>query len=97
MASYVVLDSEAVSVLAFPRERGVSARRAHAILIEAERRNALVRIPAAVLAEVYRGSPPAVNINRESLRRDSGVHGQIACEEELEPENRDIGFHTNIP
>jgi predicted nucleic acid-binding protein len=64
MTSYVVLDSEAVSALAFPRERGVSARRAQAILAEAERRNALVRIPAVVLAEVYRGKPRDAGIDR---------------------------------
>lgn len=62
MATLVVLDSEAVSALAAPRERAVAARRAQAVLAEALRRNALVRIPAAVLSEVYRGS-----------RRDAGV------------------------
>ena len=49
----------------FARERGVAARRVQAIVTEEPaRRNALVRIPAAVLAEVYRGS-----------RRDAGVDG----------------------
>lgn len=59
---FLLLDSEAVSVLASPRERAVAARRVQAILTEAARRNALVRIPAAVLSEVYRGS-----------RRDAGI------------------------
>ncbi len=60
--TFVVLDSEAVSALAAPKERAAAARRAQAVLTEAARRNALVRIPAAVLTEVYRGS-----------RRDAGV------------------------
>ena len=62
MPTFVVLDSEAVSALAAPRERAVAARRAQAVLSEAARRNGLVRIPSAVLTEVYRGS-----------RRDAGV------------------------
>jgi len=62
MPGFVVLDAEAVSVLAWPRERAVAARRAQAVLAEAARRNALVRIPTAVLTETYRGS-----------RRDAGV------------------------
>lgn len=62
MPGFVVLDAEAVSVLAAPRERAVSARRAQAVLTEAARRNALVRIPSAVLIETYRGS-----------RRDAGI------------------------
>lgn len=63
MADFVVLDAEAVSALASPRERTVAARRAQAVLAEAGRRNVLVRIPAAVLTEVYRGGP----------RRDAAV------------------------
>jgi len=62
LATFLLLDGEAVSVLASPRERGIAARRVQAILTEAARRNALVRIPAAVLSEVYRGS-----------RRDAGI------------------------
>jgi predicted nucleic acid-binding protein len=64
MPEYVVLDSEAVSTLAHPRERGVSARRAQAVLVAAERRSALIRIPAAVLVEVYRGGPRDAAIDR---------------------------------
>jgi predicted nucleic acid-binding protein len=64
VASFVVLDSEAVSALASARERSVAARRAQAVLDEAARRNALVRIPAAVLMEVYRGSARDVRIYR---------------------------------
>jgi PIN domain-containing protein len=58
----VVLDSEALSVLASPRERGVASRRAQAVLDEAHRRGAEVRIPAGVLVEAYKGS-----------RRDAGI------------------------
>lgn len=56
MSTFLLLDSEAVSALAGVQERDVAARRAQAVLVEAAKRNALVRIPAAVLAEVYRGS-----------------------------------------
>ena len=64
MATFVVLDSEAVSALAAPRERAVAARRAQAVLTEAARRNALVRIPAAVLTEVYRGTGRDAGVDR---------------------------------
>lgn len=64
MPSFLVLDGEAVSALAAPRERGVAARRVQAVLVEASRRNALVRIPAAVLTEVYRGSRRDVGVDR---------------------------------
>ena len=62
--AFVVLDSEAVSALAAPRERAVAARRAQAVLAEAARRSALVRIPAAVLTEVYRGSGRDAGVDR---------------------------------
>ena len=64
MPEYVVLDSEAVSSLAHPRERGASARRAQAVLVAAERRSALIRVPAAVLVEVFRGGPRDAAIDR---------------------------------
>src|SRR4051794_19441888 len=64
MPEYVVLDSEAVSALAYPRERGASARRAQAVLVAAERRSALIRVPAAVLVEVYRGGRRDAAIDR---------------------------------
>ena len=51
----VVLDSEALSVLATPKERGASARRAQAILQAAALRNAPIRTSAAVLVEACRG------------------------------------------
>ena len=51
----VLLDTEALSVLASPRERGASARPAQAILQAAALRNAPVRTSAAVLVEACRG------------------------------------------
>ena len=51
----VILDTEALSVLASPNERGASARRAQAILQAAALRNAPVRNSAAVLIEACRG------------------------------------------
>jgi predicted nucleic acid-binding protein len=51
----VILDTEALSVLASPKERGASARRAQAILQAAAFRNAPVRTSAAVLVEACRG------------------------------------------
>jgi len=56
MAEALILDSEAVNALAHPSERGVLARRASAILRLAHQKRALVRVPAAVLAEVCRGA-----------------------------------------
>jgi hypothetical protein len=72
MTEFLVLDAEAVSVLAHPRERGVAARRAQAVLAEAERRSALVRIPAAVLAELVRGG-----------RRDAAVDRVVNAEDRV--------------
>jgi predicted nucleic acid-binding protein len=51
----VLLDTEALNVLASPKERGASARRAQAILQAAALRNAPVRTSAAVLVEACRG------------------------------------------
>ncbi len=55
MAEALILDCEALNVLARPDERGVNAERARAVLATAHERRALVRVPAPVLAEVYRG------------------------------------------
>jgi hypothetical protein len=55
MAEALILDGEALNVLARPGERGVNAERARAVLAIAHERRALVRVPAPVLAEVYRG------------------------------------------
>jgi predicted nucleic acid-binding protein len=56
MAEALILDCEALNVLARPTDRGVNAERARAVLAIAHERRALVRVPAPVLAEVYRGA-----------------------------------------
>ena len=56
MAEALILDSEAVNALANSSERRVLAQRASAILRLAHQKRALVRVPAAVLAEVCRGT-----------------------------------------
>jgi predicted nucleic acid-binding protein len=60
----VVLDSEALSVLASPRERGASARRAQAVLQAAAIRGAPVRTSAGVLVEAYRGKARDAAVDR---------------------------------
>ena len=55
MAEALILDCEALNALARLTERGVNADRVRAILTIAYERRALVRVPAPVLAEVYRG------------------------------------------
>ena len=55
MARTLILDSEALHALARARERPALALRARAILAIAHEERALVRVPAAVLAEVCRG------------------------------------------
>jgi predicted nucleic acid-binding protein len=63
MAEALILDSEAVTALAYPSRRAALARRASAILRLAHDRRALVRIPAPVLAEVCRGTKQDAAIN----------------------------------
>ncbi len=60
----IVLDTEALSVLASPRERGASARRAQAILAAAAIRGAPVRTSAGVLVEAYRGKARDAAVDR---------------------------------
>lgn len=72
MPGILILDAEAVSALARRGERAASARRAQAVLVEAARRRALVRVPAAALAEVYRGGPGDAAIDHV-LGRMAGV------------------------
>ncbi|MDZ7733906.1 MAG: PIN domain-containing protein [Acidimicrobiia bacterium] len=60
----VLLDAEALSVLAAPEERGEARRRAQATLAAALERNALVRVSAGVLVEVYRGKAREAAIDR---------------------------------
>lgn len=52
-----VLDSEALSALAFPRERTRAARRAQAVLTAVERWGGRACVPAPVIAEVARSGP----------------------------------------
>lgn len=52
---FAVLDSEALSALAHPHERGTSAQRAHVVLHAIARLGGYAIIPAPVLAEVSRG------------------------------------------
>jgi predicted nucleic acid-binding protein len=63
MAKALILDSEAVTALAYPTKRAVLARRASAILRLANEHRALVRVPAPVLAEVCRGAKQDAAIN----------------------------------
>ena len=51
----LILDSEALSALARPHEAGERHQRVRAGLRSAERRGWPVRVPSAVLVEVYRG------------------------------------------
>ena len=64
MARFLILDSEALSALANPRERGAQARRAQAVLASAHRCDALVRVPAPVLVETCRGTARDAAVSR---------------------------------
>jgi predicted nucleic acid-binding protein len=55
VARFLILDSEALSALVHASRRSAETRRAQAVLASAHRLGALVRVPAAVLVEVYRG------------------------------------------
>lgn len=71
MAEALIVDSEALNALANPTARGALTLRARAIARVAYERGVLLRVPAAVLAEVCRGSrfDAAVNqlLNREAI------------------------------
>ena len=60
----VLLDAEALSVIAFPKERGSAARRAQAVLDAAAARSAPVRVSAATLTEAYRGRGRDAGVDR---------------------------------
>ena len=75
MVEALILDSEAVHSLARATERSVLAERARAILTVAYERRALVRVPAAVLAEVCRGPRFDGAVNR--LLQG---HGILVCD-----------------
>jgi predicted nucleic acid-binding protein len=64
VAGALILDAEAVNALARARERGALAERARAILQVAHEEGALVRVPAAILAEVCRGGAFDAPINQ---------------------------------
>ena len=55
MARFLILDSEALSALVHASRRSVETSQAQAVLTSAHRLGALIRVPAAVLVEVYRG------------------------------------------
>jgi predicted nucleic acid-binding protein len=71
VAQALILDSEAINALAAPTTRGSLALRARAIARVAHERGVLIRVPAAVLAEVCRGArfDAAINqlLNREAI------------------------------
>jgi predicted nucleic acid-binding protein len=71
MAEALILDAEALNALAQPSSRGVAARRAAAVMHLAYQKRALVRVPAAVLAEVCRGAQYDAAVNR--LLNNPGV------------------------
>lgn len=73
MAKVVVLDSEALSAIAFARERGAASARARAVLTLAHESGAAVRVPVAVLAEVCRGDARDAAIMRVLSRGGIGV------------------------
>ena len=52
----LILDAEALSALARPERDRLRHERVRAALRSAERRNIPVRVPAAVLVELYRGA-----------------------------------------
>jgi predicted nucleic acid-binding protein len=64
VARALILDAEALNALAYARQRGALAERARAILQVAYEEQALVRVPAPVLAEVCRGRAPDAAVNR---------------------------------
>jgi predicted nucleic acid-binding protein len=63
-----VLDSEALSALAFPTERARAGRRAQAVLVAVERLGGRACVPAPVIAEVARSASRRSGVDRV-LRR----------------------------
>jgi len=64
MAQALILDSEALNALAIPGDRGVLALRMRAVLNLARDHSSIVRVPAAVLAEVCRTPKLDAALNR---------------------------------
>ncbi|MBX3200245.1 MAG: PIN domain-containing protein [Labilithrix sp.] len=71
MARTLILDSEALNALARARERPALTLRARAILAVAHEEQALVRVPAPVLAEVCRGGARDAPLDR--VLNDRGI------------------------
>jgi len=71
MAQALILDSEALNALANPSSRGALFERARAILVVAHDARALVRVPAPVLAELYRG--PRFDASLDHLLNSRGI------------------------
>jgi predicted nucleic acid-binding protein len=69
MAQALILDAEALTALARERQRSVLFRRARAVLRVAHEERALVRVPAPVLAELYRGRGEDAALDRVLNRR----------------------------
>ena len=73
MAEALILDSEALNVVANTGVRGTSLQRARAIMAVALEHRALVRVPAPVLAELYRGPRLDAALDRVLNGRGIGV------------------------
>ena len=71
MAEALILDSEALNALANAGSRGVLWTRARAILTVAYERRAQIRVPAPVLAELYRG--PRLDPAIDRVLQDRGI------------------------
>ena len=71
MAEALILDSEALNALANAGERGALGARARAILTVAYERRAQIRVPAPVLAELYRG--PRFDPAIDRVLQDRGI------------------------
>ncbi|HQY60402.1 MAG: PIN domain-containing protein [Myxococcales bacterium] len=71
MAQALILDSEALNALANPSARASLFERARAILFVARDSGALVRVPAPVLAELYRG--PRFDAPLDHLLNSRGI------------------------
>jgi hypothetical protein len=71
VAEALILDSEALNVLANTGARGPSLQRARAIMAVALENRSLVRVPAPVLAELYRG--PRFDVALDRVLNDRGI------------------------
>lgn len=74
MADALILDAEALNALANANGRSALAIRARAILTVAHERRAQIRVPAPVLAELYRGPRFDPAIDRVLQGRGIVVH-----------------------